>query len=79
MVEKLSPDIERLDKSKCHADVGQLEELTKNKDKIGQLCSLQKINLERAENLGTTRTFQQKLIFRQKYGDFTGALQCNDW
>jgi len=52
MVEKIAPDIEKLDRNKGNADVGMLEELTNNKDRIGQLCSLQKINLERAEGLG---------------------------
>ena len=52
MVEKIAPQIEKLEKNKNHAEVGKLEALTNNKDKIGQLCNLQKINLERAENLG---------------------------
>ena len=68
MVEKIAPDIEKLERNKGNGDVGMLEELTNNKvnlnvfrwitrtqiyqDKIGQLCSLQKINLERAESLG---------------------------
>jgi len=51
-VEQVAPYMERLDKFKTYAEAGQLAQLTQNKDKITQMGQLQKLHLDRAENLG---------------------------
>ena len=52
MVEQIAPSMEKLSENRFHAEAGKLESLVKNREKITELCSLQKINLERAEKLG---------------------------
>ena len=48
----MAPFMPKLAKLKDFAEVGQISELAKNKDKITQMGQLQKIQLERAEKLG---------------------------
>ena len=55
LVEQAAPYIEKFENLKQFAQVGKINELTRNKEKIIKLGEFQKLQYERAEKLGTLK------------------------
>ena len=52
LVEQVAPYIDKFENLKQFAEVGKINELTRNKEKIIKLGEFQKLQYERAEKLG---------------------------
>ena len=72
LVEQVAPYIDKFENLKQFAEVGKINELTRNKEKIIKLGEFQKLQYERAEKLGTLifdivrKNQNQKFAFQVK-------------